>query len=292
MPTIPIKWIKDKEDGRFFPFTHEDAVIDENGNTISEKYAELVETKQDVISDLEDIRAGAALGATSLQTIPTYTLDEISDGSTRKLANYLPLTGGTMTGAITMPSGSSATDSSKGINFANGSTVFAHVGESTLLGLYSNGKIVLRPNGATSSTTGNGSIEITNSGITIYEKLTAESIVKSGGTSSQFLKADGSVDGTSYAPLASPALTGTPTAPTATAGTNTTQIATTAFVKTAVDNKVHYVANLQSGTAVNYITEPEVKSVKINGSTTNSASSNNCVLQYDTTNKCLKFVFN
>ena len=41
-----------------------------------------------------------------------------------------------------------------------------------------------------------------------------------------------------YAPLASPALTGTPTAPTATAGTNTTQIATTAFVKTAVDNVV------------------------------------------------------
>jgi Lower baseplate protein N-terminal domain len=33
-----------------------------------------------------------------------------------------------------------------------------------------------------------------------------------------------------YAPLASPALTGTPTAPTATAGTNTTQVATTAFV--------------------------------------------------------------
>jgi len=36
------------------------------------------------------------------------------------------------------------------------------------------------------------------------------------------------------APLASPALTGTPTAPTATAGTNTTQIATTAFVQTAL----------------------------------------------------------
>jgi hypothetical protein len=40
------------------------------------------------------------------------------------------------------------------------------------------------------------------------------------------------------APLASPALTGTPTAPTATAGTNTTQIATTAFVSTAVANLV------------------------------------------------------
>jgi hypothetical protein len=36
------------------------------------------------------------------------------------------------------------------------------------------------------------------------------------------------------APLASPALTGTPTAPTATAGTNNTQIATTAFVAAAV----------------------------------------------------------
>jgi len=36
------------------------------------------------------------------------------------------------------------------------------------------------------------------------------------------------------APLASPALTGTPTAPTATAGTNTTQVATTAFVQTEV----------------------------------------------------------
>lgn len=38
------------------------------------------------------------------------------------------------------------------------------------------------------------------------------------------------------APLASPSLTGTPTAPTASAGTNTTQIATTAFVSTAISN--------------------------------------------------------
>lgn len=36
------------------------------------------------------------------------------------------------------------------------------------------------------------------------------------------------------ADLASPALTGTPTAPTATSGTNTTQLATTAFVQTAI----------------------------------------------------------
>jgi hypothetical protein len=40
------------------------------------------------------------------------------------------------------------------------------------------------------------------------------------------------------APLASPALTGTPTAPTAAANTNTTQVATTEFVGTAVANLV------------------------------------------------------
>lgn len=43
-----------------------------------------------------------------------------------------------------------------------------------------------------------------------------------------------------FAKLVSPAFTGTPTAPTAAAGTNTTQIATTAFVQTATsDNYVH-----------------------------------------------------
>lgn len=42
------------------------------------------------------------------------------------------------------------------------------------------------------------------------------------------------------APLASPALTGTPTAPTATAGDNSTQIATTAFVKSAIDSGLEW----------------------------------------------------
>ena len=48
-----------------------------------------------------------------------------------------------------------------------------------------------------------------------------------------------------YAPKASPALTGTPTAPTATAGTNTTQIATTAFVTAAVSAAFAGVASFQ-----------------------------------------------
>ena len=44
-----------------------------------------------------------------------------------------------------------------------------------------------------------------------------------------------------YAPKASPALTGTPTAPTASAGTATTQIATTEFVNTAINNLIGYI---------------------------------------------------
>jgi len=50
------------------------------------------------------------------------------------------------------------------------------------------------------------------------------------------------------AALASPALTGTPTAPTATAATNTTQIATTAFVTTADNLKANLASPTFTGT--------------------------------------------
>ena len=69
------------------------------------------------------------------------------------------------------------------------------------------------------------------------------------------------------APLASPTLTGTPTAPTATAGTNTTQIATTAFVQntaaSAVTAKASSTAPLMdgvatSGTSTNYAREGHI----------------------------------
>ena len=51
---------------------------------------------------------------------------------------------------------------------------------------------------------------------------------------------------TGAAPLASPALTGAPTAPTATAGTNTTQLATTAFVTGGIATAVSALAPLAS----------------------------------------------
>lgn len=61
------------------------------------------------------------------------------------------------------------------------------------------------------------------------------------------------------APKASPALTGTPTAPTAAAGTNTTQIATTAFVITAINNASVGAATfkgvISSGSAISSLTD-------------------------------------
>lgn len=206
--------------------------------------------------------------------------------------------------------------------------------------------------GGTNPTTlaGYGITDAINTSSTAQTKagdLTAAKFIKSGGTSTQFLKADGSVDSTTYTPQTSaganallstlPAWTadptdttqlirkdignaasfgqvtfltvwnyikskissvlgiggdsGIPTAPTAAVGTNTTQLATTAFVQLAVNGKGYW-ANLQTASVANYITEPEVKSVKINGSSTNAASTENAVIQYDTTNKCIKFVFN
>lgn len=57
------------------------------------------------------------------------------------------------------------------------------------------------------------------------------------------------VEAKGYAPLASPAFTGTPTAPTASAGTNTTQIATTAFVATAISGAI---ASITDGDSKSY----------------------------------------
>lgn len=75
-------------------------------------------------------------------------------------------------------------------------------------------------------------------------------IVRQGGVDKKLpvsVVKSGLVDLSSYAPLASPALTGAPTAPTATAGTNTKQIATTAFVQ-AEKPAVATQAEMEAGT--------------------------------------------
>lgn len=61
-----------------------------------------------------------------------------------------------------------------------------------------------------------------------------------------------------YAVLASPALTGTPTAPTASGGTNTTQLATTAFVTSAVSAVSTAYAPIASPTFTGIVTVPKI----------------------------------
>lgn len=67
----------------------------------------------------------------------------------------------------------------------------------------------------------------------VFDAMEASGIINGTG----FVKASGTIisyDNTTYAPLASASLTGTPSAPTAAPGTNTTQLATTAFVTAAI----------------------------------------------------------
>lgn len=59
--------------------------------------------------------------------------------------------------------------------------------------------------------------------------------------------AAGNIINSTYAPLASPSLTGNPTAPTAATGTNTTQIATTAFVQGAIPDVSEFVTASDDG---------------------------------------------
>ena len=72
--------------------------------------------------------------------------------------------------------------------------------------------------------------------------------------------------------FASPAFTGVPTAPTAAAGTNTTQVATTAFVKAAVDAKTS-VANATNATnATNAVNATNATNATNDGDGNNIAS--------------------
>lgn len=64
---------------------------------------------------------------------------------------------------------------------------------------------------------------------------------------------------TGYAPLASPALTGNPTAPTQSAGNNSTRISTTAFVVDAITTAVNAaVSGLQNGVSATFDTLAEL----------------------------------
>ena len=132
--------------------------------------------KQNAITLTTTGSSGAATLVGSTLNIPNY-------GSA--LSGYLPLTGGTLTGGLTGTTGSFSSSGSANtfnITHSSGSGIALSItkggnGE----GIYVN------------KTGGSGNAA------TIVGTLEATSIVRTGGTSSQFLKADGSVDNNTYA---------------------------------------------------------------------------------------------
>lgn len=133
--------------------------------------------------------------------------------SVSQLANYLPLKGGTMTGPIVF----NINDARGQIQFGrNGLNYIKTNGEESGIAFVTNGADILQANSSLiirSNIVYPGNT-LTELGTSVYRwsiiygklgnfsgEVTGGSFVKSGGTSSQFLKADGSIDSTTYAPL-------------------------------------------------------------------------------------------
>jgi len=121
--------------------------------------------------------------------------------------NYLPLTGGTLTGAL---SGTSGTFTQLGAGVTPINYFSVRTGTNNIFDIYDNG-------------TG-PAIQSVNDNVTLYRPLfffataftfsnsvTATSFVKTSGTSSQFLKADGTVDSSTYQTILTNPVTGTGT---------------------------------------------------------------------------------
>ena len=85
---------------------------------------------------------------------------------------------------------------------------------------------------------GNFTVSTGSTGTELLRITTSGNATFTGTVTANGTTLTGDQDLSSYATLASPALTGNPTAPTQTAGNNSTRIATTAFVSTAVSNLV------------------------------------------------------
>ena len=126
---------------------------------------------------------------------------------------------GNLTGNSNVAMGTSAGAAALG----SGNVFVGYSAGSTYTG---SNKLYIANNSTTSLIVGDFSAQT----LIIDGAVTATSYAVPSGASSGFLKANGSVDSTTYAPIASPTLTGTPLSTTAAVDTNTTQIATTAYV--------------------------------------------------------------
>ena len=150
-------------------------------------------------------------GVTTSSTELNY-VDGVTSAIQTQLDTKAPLASPTFTGTPTIPTGTIATTQTAGNNTTAVATT-AFVTDAVATGV--------------ASATVDNLDDVSD--VTITSAATGD-LLKWNGTAW--------VNAAGYALLASPALTGTPTAPTAAAATNTTQIATTAFVRTEVSNLV------------------------------------------------------
>lgn len=120
----------------------------------------------------------AITGGTAAQFLKANgTVDSNTYVTSASLASYLPLTGGTLTGGLT---GTTANFTGLTLNGAG------------------SGNFTLNTTNATASTSVTTGSIVTAGGLGVTGAIWAGSFVRNGGASSQFLKADGSVDGTAY----------------------------------------------------------------------------------------------
>lgn len=154
------------------------------------------------------------------------TLDSSTYLTTGTAAStYLPLSGGSLTGVLTMrradvSTGDYLAKPSFSVdfngNYWNSSTGNIELYTGSIYGIPNTSNVPSAPStsvvikagstnvaffSSTGATTLSGALNGTS--VSMSSSVTATSFIRSGGTSSQFLKADGSVDGTSYATAAS-----------------------------------------------------------------------------------------
>lgn len=158
-----------------------------------------------------DINASAAIADTKLATISTA--GKVSNSATTA-------TDGNTASAIV------ARDASG--NFSAGTVTAALSGNATTASALATARTIALGGDVSGSASFDGSANVTITA-TVADDSHAHVVSNVDGLQSAL---------DAKAPLASPALTGVPTAPTAATGTNTTQVATTAFVATAVASGV------------------------------------------------------
>lgn len=199
------------------------------------------------------------LQSSDLPTVPTTALPVFSgDSGTGGIAGAIPppAAGDGAAGKFLRADGIWAlppTGSPGGVTSVAGRTGVVVLGEGDIANLVTDlaAKAPLASPGLTgipTAPTAAGADNSTQIATTAFVKgqgyITAAPVASVAGKTGIVTLAEGDItnlvsDLAAKAPLASPGLTGVPTAPTAAAGTNTTQIATTAFAK-AMDNNAAY----------------------------------------------------